>query len=99
MRRNFVIPVLLGDALPRPNGSEEDYEKYCRCMMMLFKPWRDLRSLKGQHSTWTEAFQTETFSPIIAALIRNMNVENECKDARDKHAALVREQRAKPHIF
>ncbi|KAG2148942.1 hypothetical protein DEU56DRAFT_696604, partial [Suillus clintonianus] len=99
MRRTPVVPVLLGDAIPRPDGAEEDYEKYCRCMMILFKPWRKLMSLKGDNMTWIESFEAETFSPMITAVIRNMNVEKECKDARDAHAILVREQRAKPNIF
>lgn len=32
-------------------------------------------------------------------IVKNMNIENECKDPRDAHAALVREQRVKPHMF
>ncbi|KAG1784390.1 uncharacterized protein HD556DRAFT_1435457 [Suillus plorans] len=77
MRKKQVIPVLLGDAIPQPDGAEEEYEKYCRCMMMLFTPWRDLRCLKGEHRTWIEAFEQETFSPAKTAIIRNMNVEKE----------------------
>ncbi|KAG2738982.1 hypothetical protein P692DRAFT_20667567, partial [Suillus brevipes Sb2] len=99
LRSKSVVPVLLGDAIPHPDGAEEDYNKYCQCMMILFKPWRDLRSLKGGHITWIEAFEAETFSLPLKAIIRNMNVEKECKDARDAHAASVRENKVKPHVF
>lgn len=99
MRKKQVIPVLLGDAIPQPDGAEEEYEKYCRCMMMLFTPWRDLRCLKGEHRTWIEAFEQETFSPAKTAIIRNMNVEKECKEARDAHAHAAQEQCIKPHVF
>ncbi|KAG2744810.1 hypothetical protein P692DRAFT_201841410 [Suillus brevipes Sb2] len=73
MRGKPVVPVLLGDAIPRPDGAEEDHEKYCRCMMVLFKPWRDLRLLKGDHATWIAAFEEETFTPEITTVIRNIN--------------------------
>ncbi|KAG1721601.1 hypothetical protein EDB19DRAFT_1598448, partial [Suillus lakei] len=99
LRDKQVVPVLLGDAIPWPDRCSDSYENYCRAMMMLFKPWRDLKSLKGTSGTWSEAFEKETFPPMISSVIRNMNIENECKDARDTHAAAVREERAKPHIF
>lgn len=99
MRRKPVIPVLLGDAIPQRDGSEEEYEKYCQCMMLLFKLWRNIRTLKGNHSTWAKVFETKTFSLAIAVIIRNMNIEKECKEAQDTHAALVREQCAKPHVL
>ncbi|KAG0701017.1 hypothetical protein DFH29DRAFT_806865, partial [Suillus ampliporus] len=99
LREKKVIPVLLGDAIPRSDRSPESYECYCRAMMMLFKPWRDLQSLKGTNETWSEAFETETFEPRLLSVIRNMNIETECKDARDTHAAAVREERASPHKY
>ncbi|KAG1890326.1 hypothetical protein F4604DRAFT_1533592, partial [Suillus subluteus] len=99
LREKSVIPVLLGDSIHRPDRSEEEYEKYCCAMMILFKSWRDLSVLKGTYSSWSEAFDNETFTPEFLNLIHNMNIENECKDARDVHAATVREEKAKPHIF
>ncbi|KAG2133018.1 hypothetical protein DEU56DRAFT_739132, partial [Suillus clintonianus] len=99
LRNKPVIPVLLGNTLPRPDRTCEEYEEYCRAMLLLFKPWRILRELKGDGITWHEVFEREKFSPKLLAIIRNMNIENECKDARDAHAALVREHQAKPHIY
>ncbi|KAG1797047.1 uncharacterized protein HD556DRAFT_1306744 [Suillus plorans] len=99
LRKKKVIPVLLGNALPHPDRSEEEYEKYCRAMMLLFKPWRDLGMLKDKHMSWRGAFDNMTFDPAISSIIRNMNIENECKEARDTHAAAVKENRRKPHMF
>ncbi|KAG1856611.1 hypothetical protein C8R48DRAFT_675009 [Suillus tomentosus] len=80
--KKFVVPVLLGNTIPRPDKSDKEYTLHCRALMLLFKPWRNLRDLKGEPS-----------------IIKNMDIENECKDARDAHATLVREQGLKPHVY
>jgi hypothetical protein len=81
------IPVLLGDALPRPDRSPEEREDWCRIMLALFKPWRKETDLKNGHSRWSEAFDAHTFSAESLRIISNINVENECKDARDNYEA------------
>ncbi|KAG1788113.1 uncharacterized protein HD556DRAFT_1245603, partial [Suillus plorans] len=90
LRSKLVVPVLLGDSIPRPDQSDEEYELHGRAMMMLFKPWRNLKGLKGDNDNWATAFEKETFPPNLSVIIQNMNVENECKDARDAHAAVAR---------
>jgi hypothetical protein len=72
---------------------------YCRAMLLLFKPWQFLESLKSEDDSWSEAFEKKSFLPKLIRIIKNMNVENECKDARDAHAILVREQKRKPHMY
>ncbi|KAG1763818.1 hypothetical protein EV702DRAFT_1205370 [Suillus placidus] len=99
LRKKLVVPVLLGAAIPRPDGSPEDYEMYCRDMLLLFKPWRSLKELKSEHVSWAESFAEQNFAPDLCKIIQNVNVENECKDARDQHAAMVVADRAKPHTF
>ncbi|KAG1727125.1 hypothetical protein EDB19DRAFT_1643201, partial [Suillus lakei] len=69
-----VIPLLLGDTIPCPDQSEEEYELHCRAMMLLFKPWQDLQDLKGDHHSWADVFEKEAFSPRLSAIIKNMNV-------------------------
>ncbi|KAJ7131641.1 hypothetical protein C8R43DRAFT_821548, partial [Mycena crocata] len=89
--RSFpVIPVLLGPNLPRPDRSDGEYERWCRSMLILFKPWRTMEDLKGDHMTWEAAFNSTTFTATSLRIMRNMNVENECKDARDEHDKLRR---------
>lgn len=99
LRKMLVVPVLLGAVIPRPDGSEEDYEEYCWDMLLLFKPWCTLADLKGGNESWAESFVQHKFTTEINTIIRNMNVENECKDTRDQHAALVVAKRARPHIY
>jgi hypothetical protein len=32
------VPVILSPALPRPDRDEEEYEQWCRSMLLIFKP-------------------------------------------------------------
>ncbi|KAG2136227.1 hypothetical protein BD769DRAFT_1385338 [Suillus cothurnatus] len=57
MRNKAVVPVLLGEAISGKDGGEKEYENYCCCMMILFKPWHNLKCLKGGYKTWMEAFE------------------------------------------
>ncbi|KAH7920571.1 hypothetical protein BV22DRAFT_987198, partial [Leucogyrophana mollusca] len=78
-------PVLLADAFPRPDRGEEELEQFCQVMLLLFKPWRDISDLKGDCLNWKCAYDAYSFPPHLSKLIHNMNVENECKDARDSY--------------
>lgn len=77
-----VVPVLLGDSLPRPDR-KDDKERWCRAMLIIFKPWREVTDIKGGSRTWCEAFDKFKFSSEVWEVIKNMNVENECRDARE----------------
>ncbi|KAJ7158209.1 hypothetical protein C8R43DRAFT_816481, partial [Mycena crocata] len=83
-----VVNVLLGDSIPRPDRGEQKREKWCRAMLILFKPWRTIADLKQPEQSWTQAFDTVDFSPYSCRIMKNMHVENECKDARDKYEEL-----------
>lgn len=87
LKRTFVIPVLIGPALPRPDRGDEEYEEWCRLMLMFFKPWRTLSDLNGPNDHWIDSFVQYQFKEEHVDLMKNMNVENECKDARDNHRA------------
>lgn len=76
-----VVPVLLGSSMPHNDRSEEEYESYCRAMLLLFKSWWNFAEIKGEYITWREAFEAHEFLPELLMIINNMNVENECKDA------------------
>lgn len=79
---NFV-----GGALPRPDKG--DRELYCLTMLILFYPtgWRTAKQLRGTANSWSEVFQNTTFSEKHIQIMKNLNVLNECKDARDDFAA------------
>jgi hypothetical protein len=62
--------------------SLEERDQRCRAMMILFKPWR---KPTGPNVTWSSAYESTVFNTDMANVIRNMNIENECKDARDEY--------------
>ncbi|KAJ6470907.1 hypothetical protein C8R45DRAFT_937068 [Mycena sanguinolenta] len=64
-------------------------------MLILFKPWRDLGDLKERDETWAQAFDRTVFSAYALSI---MNIENECKDARDKYEVLRRSGKANPML-
>lgn len=88
------IPVLLGPSIPNPNRSEETKEFWARDILFLFKPWRNPLDLKGKDETWLHAYQSYQGSiPVkYTAIIANINVFNECKEARDLHRIKSRAQ-------
>lgn len=88
-RRKLVVPVLLGKPIPRPDRSEEDQEEWAKEMLILFKPWREVSDLRPKETSWLSTFNAFylTMSPKYARIVKNMNVLNECKDAR-REAAL-----------
>ncbi|KAG1851055.1 hypothetical protein DFJ58DRAFT_914589 [Suillus subalutaceus] len=94
-----IIDQNTSAAIPRPDGSTEDYEIYCRAILLLFTPWHTFEELKNANDTWADTFERQTFALDLCKIIHNMHVENECKDARDAHAALVIADQAKPHKF
>lgn len=93
-RTTWVIPVLLGERIPRHDRSKEEREKWARTILTLFIPWRHPSDLKEPEETWAEAY--ERHAPSISqhhmAIIHNMNVLSECRDARDK-ASLARKMK------
>ncbi|KAI0059383.1 hypothetical protein BV25DRAFT_1781053, partial [Artomyces pyxidatus] len=79
------VPVLLGPSLPRADRSPEEHEQWCRAMMILFKPWRSFADLKGVGDSWTMAFDAHCFPAHLLKIMDNINVEHECKDAREQY--------------
>ena len=84
-REVLFVPVMFGQALPRCDRGPEEKEQWCRAMTIIFKPWRQPSDLKEDDQSWTNAFEAARFHTRISKIIKNMNVENECKDARDSY--------------
>lgn len=78
------IPVPIGPALPRRDRTEL-YPKYCRLMLILFKPWRVAGDLRSPGQSWVDAFEEflETCDNSIKGVLNNMQVLHECRDAKD----------------
>ncbi|TFK87210.1 hypothetical protein K466DRAFT_491266, partial [Polyporus arcularius HHB13444] len=85
-RTVWVVPVVLGDRIPRQDRGEEEREEWARTMMILFVPWRSPADMKRPNETWRAAFdrQQDMIRPAHHEIMRNMNVLSECRDARDE---------------
>lgn len=52
------LPNIVGTWPPRRDGEENTKSYYYAAMLALLKPWRDLRRLKADFSSWKLAFDT-----------------------------------------
>lgn len=78
----------VGATLPRRDHG--DREIYCRTMLTLFTPWRTGLELRAADRTWSDTFDSNTFTPRHLAIMSNMNVLYECREASHDFAALRR---------
>lgn len=81
----WLVPVVLGDRMPRRDTSDEERDLWARTVLLLFLPWRSPGDLKQSEETWLDAYdrQEHLIRPAHVAIVDNMNVLTECKDARD----------------
>ena len=88
---NECIPVPIGPSLLR-RDKPELLEKYCRTMLILFKPWKHPKDLRSTGQSWKAAFDTflPHMSPSHRAILDNMQRLHECKDSRDEDFAARR---------
>lgn len=88
------VPVPVGPSLPRRDKPEQ-VERYCRMMLILFKPWRTVSDLKETDEGWVLAFEKflATCPLRLRKIMDNMQVLHECKDSRDDHFQQRREKR------
>ncbi len=91
-RSIWVVPIVLGDALRRPDRGDVERERWAMAVLIMFVPWRHPRDLKEPLESWYEAYdrRKDTVLADHATFIRNMTILSECKDAR---AAMGRQVR------
>ncbi|KAJ7860204.1 hypothetical protein B0H14DRAFT_2576705 [Mycena olivaceomarginata] len=94
--RTAVVNVVLGETIPRPDRGPKDKEQWARAMLIFFKPWRRVQDLREPNESWTTAFENTNFSENALQVMENMQVEHECKDARDAYDSLRKAGKAKP---
>ncbi|KAJ7234421.1 hypothetical protein C8J57DRAFT_952253, partial [Mycena rebaudengoi] len=82
------VPVPIGPEIPRWDKPDVR-ARYCRLMLIFFKPWRRASDLKGEHESWEAAFKdfADNCSPDITSKMENMQILHECRDSRDDHFA------------
>lgn len=83
-----LVPVPVGPRIYRRDVPDMR-EDYCRLMLILFKPWRDVHQLKEQFPTWEAAFQSfcDQAEPRMLKVMENMQRLHECRDSRDEDYA------------
>lgn len=90
-REVTVVPVLIGPEIPR-KGRENTYERYCRAILTLFKPWRSVSDLCFLEENWADAFQRhECFlnENHCKDIIENIELLHECKEQRNDHLTQI----------
>ncbi|KAJ7732242.1 hypothetical protein DFH07DRAFT_755338, partial [Mycena maculata] len=83
---NALVPVPIGPSIPR-RDKPDAYARYCRLMLIFFKPWRHAKDLRSEGQTWEDAFKL--FLPNCPESVKqkmdNMQMLHECRDSRDDH--------------
>ncbi|KAF7771019.1 hypothetical protein Agabi119p4_6993 [Agaricus bisporus var. burnettii] len=74
------VPVPCGSQLPKRKDPAQ-YKRYCRTMLMLFKPWRHANQLKID-SGWDSSFEVfiNSASLEIKTKLKNIDLLQQCKD-------------------
>ena len=82
LRARPVVPVPIGPAVPRRDEVEK-YSRYCRLMLILFKPWRSVGDLRDQTQSWDHAFSSfrSKMDSQHTQIMDNMQVLHECRDS------------------
>ncbi len=82
----WVVPVILGSHIARNDRSEEERESWARTVLILFVPWQTPADLKERGESWMESYarQQRYIPRQHRSIICNMNVLNQCRDARDR---------------
>lgn len=91
------VPEIIGGALPRADSGSR--EEYCKGMLTLFKPWRKPVDLKTDVETWSQAFETYTFTDRHEELMKFFNIRYECSDARDDFSKTRKQQMYEKGLF
>lgn len=85
-----VIPVLLGPSVPR-RDRDDTKERYHRCILALFVPWRSVTDLCSANETWEKAFgiRRKSITSDSEKIIENIQLFHECRKERDEHLTQV----------
>ncbi|KDQ13898.1 hypothetical protein BOTBODRAFT_110916, partial [Botryobasidium botryosum FD-172 SS1] len=83
---NCHVPVPIGPSFPRADR-EESRARYCRLMLILFKPWQNAADLREPGQAWPDAFDDFMGScpERHQQIMTNMQLLHECKDSKDDH--------------
>jgi len=96
LRKRDVVPVPIGPSILRRDRPEV-YDRYCRLMLILFKPWRQALDLRTVGESWEGTYEEfeRTMGTGHSQIIVNMQILHECRDSRDDHMQTRPRQRLK----
>ncbi|KAJ7120756.1 hypothetical protein C8R43DRAFT_900498, partial [Mycena crocata] len=79
-----LVPVPIGPGIPR-RDKPEVYARYCRLMLIFFRPWRHATDLRSEGQSWEDAFKSffSSCSSFVKSKMDNMQILHECRDSRD----------------
>jgi hypothetical protein len=99
IREQAVVPVPIGPALPR-RDQPEGQARYCRLMLILFRPWRNLTDLREVGESWEPVFSgfSLAMSGGHRGVVENMQILHECWDSRDDHMQTRRRERPRSNV-
>jgi len=83
------VPVPIGPAIPRRDRVKV-WSRYCRLMLILFKPWRCASDLRTVGQSWEDSFVNfleHSCPERFKSIMNNMQILHECRDSRDDHFA------------
>ncbi|KAJ7650271.1 hypothetical protein FB45DRAFT_730645, partial [Roridomyces roridus] len=85
---DVFVPVPIGPGIPCRDRTELR-ARYCRLMLIFFKPWRHAADLREDYISWESAFEAfeKSCSPAVRVKMENMQLLHECRDSRDDHFA------------
>ncbi|KIO16179.1 hypothetical protein M407DRAFT_53501, partial [Tulasnella calospora MUT 4182] len=81
------IPVPVGPSSLPQRDREDVFERYCRLMLLLFKPWRNASHLCKRGQSWSNAFLEfkSKCDGRVLNILNNMQLLHECRDSRNDH--------------
>lgn len=76
----------IGPSIPR-RDQKEVYNRYCRLMLIFFKPWRHASDLRDPGQKWEQAFELfmQNCPHSIKEKMDNMQILHECRDSGLDH--------------
>ena len=92
----LYVAVPIGPALPRRDVNNIR-AKYCRLMLILFKPWRNAQDLRKSGQSWEDAFCEFDLccSKVVKKKMTNMQLLHECRENGIDHFASRRNKKNK----
>ena len=88
---NKFVLVPIGPSIPR-RDQRKAYARYCRLMLIFFKPWRHASDLRSTGQKWEDAFESyiKNCPHNVKEMLDNMQILHECRDSGNDHFAECR---------